>query len=64
MSDVNIENCGSIAMITPMTPAGQKWVDENIPYEPWQLMGCSISCEPRCIPAIIEGMQDAGLETS
>ena len=38
-ADVLVENCGSVAMFTPMTPAARQWVEENVNIEPWQRMG-------------------------
>jgi hypothetical protein len=61
MPDVLIENHGSIAMFTPMTPAAREWVDENLGIEPWQMMGESVACEPRCLDNLVEGMREAGL---
>jgi len=60
-ADVLIENHGSIAMFTPMTPAAHEWVDDNVEVESWQKMGPSIACEPRCLDNLVEGMREAGL---
>ena len=60
-ADVMIENHGSIALFTPMTPDAHQWVEENANVEPWQRIGCSIACEPRCLDQIVEGMQESGL---
>ena len=60
-ADVLIEDCGSVAMLTPMTPDAHQWIDENIQFEPWQRFGASIACEPRCLDQLIEGMEEDGL---
>jgi hypothetical protein len=60
-ADVLIENHGSVAVFTPMTPDAHQWVEEYVHVEPWQRMGCSIACEPRCLGPLIEGMQQDGL---
>jgi hypothetical protein len=60
-TDVFVANCGSIALLTPMTPSAHKWVEENVQVEPWQRMGASIACEPRLLDHLIEGMQADGL---
>jgi hypothetical protein len=60
-ADVLIENHGSVALFTPMTPDAHQWVEENVNVEPWQWMGCSIACEPRCLAELVEGMQESGL---
>ena len=61
MPDVLIENHGSIAMFTPMTPAAREWVEENVEVESWQYMGASIACEPRSLDNLVQGMEEAGL---
>ena len=60
-ADVLIEDCGSVALFTPMTPDAHEWVKEHVEIEPWQRMGCSIACEPRCLERLGEGMQKRGL---
>ena len=60
-ADVLIENYGSVALFTPMTPVAHEWIDENVHVETWQRIGCSIACEPRCLGQIVEGMQESGL---
>ena len=60
-ADVLIENHGSVALFTPMTPDAHKWVKEHVEIEPWQRIGASIACEPRCLEQLVEGMQQDGL---
>jgi hypothetical protein len=60
-ADVLVENHSSVAVFTPMTPDAHQWVEEYVHVEPWQRIGCSIACEPRCLDQIIEGMQESGL---
>ena len=60
-ADVLIENHGSVAMFTPMTPDAHRWVEEHVEIEPWQRLGCSVACEPRYLDHLIEGMQEDGL---
>jgi len=60
MADVLVENHGSVALFTPMTPEAHEWIDENVTVEPWQRIGCSIACEPRCLDQIIDGMTESG----
>lgn len=60
-ADVLIENHGSVALFTPITPEAHHWVEENVEIEPWQRMGRSIACEPRCLGPLVEGMRDDGL---
>jgi len=60
-ADILIENHGSVALFTPMTPDTRRWVEEHVEIEPWQQIGCSIACEPRCLDQLIEEMQEEGL---
>ena len=60
-ADVLVENHGSVALLTPMTPDARQWIDEHVQVEPWQWIGCSIACEPRSLEQIVEGMQESGL---
>ena len=60
-ADVLIEDHGSIALFTPMTPDAHQWVEDHVQVEPWQRFGPSIACEPRYLSDLIEGMQEDGL---
>jgi hypothetical protein len=60
-ADILIENHGSVALVTPMTPDAHRWVEEHVEIEPWQRIGCSIAREPRCLDQLIEEMQEEGL---
>lgn len=59
-ADFDITNHGSIVMIAPLTPAAQEWWDENVPTEGWQWMGGACAVEPRCVEALVEGLQEEG----
>jgi len=61
MADVNIENHGSLVLIRPLTEAASDWLDENI-SEDAQRFGGAVVVEPRYVEAIVEGMQNDGLE--
>jgi len=61
MADVKIENHGSLVLIRPLTEAASDWLDENI-SEDAQHFGGAVVVEPRYVEAIVEGMQDDGLE--
>ena len=60
-ADVFISDHGSIALVTPMTPDANRWLDEHVQIEPWQRMGASIACEPRCLEQLVAGIQEDGL---
>lgn len=59
--DVQIENHGTVALVTPITPAAKQWVDENVAVESWQWLGQSFAAEPRSIPNLVAGMRNDGL---
>ncbi len=61
MADVKIENHGSLVLIRPLTEAASDWLDENI-SEDAQHFGGAVVVEPRYVEAIVEGMQNDGLE--
>ena len=61
MVDVKIENHGSLVLIRPLTEAASDWLDENI-SEDAQHFGGAVVVEPRYVEAIVEGMQNDGLE--
>ena len=60
-ADVFIADHGSVALFTPLTPDAHQWVEEHVQIEPWQRMGASIACEPRCLDHLVEGMREQGL---
>ena len=60
-TDICIDHCGSIVMVTPMTAAGRDWIDENVASEDWQWMGLSLAVDVRYAENLVEGMQEAGL---
>lgn len=60
--DARITNHGSIILIHPRTKTAQDWIRENCQVEPWQYLGPNLAVEPRYCQAIVEGMQEAGLE--
>ena len=60
--DVLVEDQGTIVALRLVTEAARAWVDEHTQSEPWQWLGAQTFCiEPRCAPAIIEGLIADGL---
>lgn len=60
--DVQVENHGSIVILSPVSDAALEWCDENIgqdngyqPYWP------NVVVEPRYVSDILEGMANDGL---
>jgi hypothetical protein len=64
MTDICIENAGSIVLVRPMTPTGKAWVEENVEAEDWQHFGGAIAAEPRTVQAVVDGARGDGLEVS
>jgi hypothetical protein len=55
--DVRVHDCGSIVQLEILTPAGRKWVAENVESEGWQWLGNRLCIEPRMVVDIVAGMQ-------
>ena len=60
-ADVLIADHGSVALFTPMTPIACQWVEDTVEVEPWQRLGASVACEPRCLNDLVARMQEEGL---
>ena len=60
-ADVLIADHGSVAVFTPMTPIDCQWVEDRVQIEPWQRLGASVACEPRCWNDLVAWMQEDGL---
>lgn len=60
--DFQIANHGSVALLCPISPAGERWANKNLVTESWQHFGGAIAIEPRALDAIIEGIELDGLE--
>ena len=61
MSDVQVENHGSIFLLRPTSDDGLRWLNENI-SEDAQWFGNAVVCEPRYVEHIVGGMTIDGLE--
>jgi hypothetical protein len=62
-SDFMCENHGSIFLLRPISPAAFLWIHENLPPDR-QMFGNAVVVEHRCIWAILDGIQEAGLVVS
>lgn len=60
MTDIAIQNHGSIVLLRPCTPAGDAWLDEHL-AEDRQRWGAATVCEPRYVRDIVDGARDDGL---
>lgn len=58
--DFIVADHGSIVLLTPVTPAAHRWIQENLP-EDRQTWGLSVVVEPRYINDIVAGIQNDGL---
>jgi hypothetical protein len=59
MTDLTVENHGSIFLLRPLTVAASTWLVEHVAWE--TEFGDAIVVEPRYVRAIVEGALDAGL---
>jgi hypothetical protein len=60
--DIQVENCGGMYVITPMTPAAREWVEENCDVADLQWMGASFAMDDKRLAIeLIQGALDAGL---
>ena len=57
------ENHGSIFLLRPISPAAFLWIHENLPSDR-QMFGNALAVEHRCIWAILDGIQEAGMVVS
>ena len=60
--DIIFRNWTSVTFIQPLTRGGDKWVMENVSFEPWQKYSGGIVCEPRMASALVQNAIRDGLE--
>lgn len=60
--DIQIVNEGSVVSFIPQTEEGQSWLDSNLEVDGWQKLGKAVIVEARLAGAIIEGMENDGLD--
>jgi hypothetical protein len=59
--DIQVEDHGSIALLRPLTDAGETWLQNNCHSEPWQWWAGALAVEPRYLEAIAIGIAEDGL---
>jgi hypothetical protein len=59
--DFLVVNHFSLVTVTPLTPAAEAWVEENVPLEDWQYIGRGFVVEPRYVGNLVDGIQADGL---
>ena len=58
MTDIIFDNQGSIIVLTPVSPDGERWLDGNV----FRLNGPSVSVDHRYADSIIDAAIDNGLD--
>jgi hypothetical protein len=61
MTDITIENHGSIARFVPLTEEGREFLTSEVSAEPWQWFGNGLCVEWRYAEGLAEAAQDSGL---
>jgi hypothetical protein len=62
MTDISIQDHGSIVMFVPLTEGGTEFLTTEVQTEAWQWMGHSLAVDHRMAGGLIEACQDNGLE--
>jgi hypothetical protein len=62
MTDLQVENHGSIFLFRPLTHEAEVWLNENTNAEGWQWFGGALAVEPRYAEDLAYGAQQDGLE--
>jgi hypothetical protein len=62
-TDFQCENHGSIFLLRPISPAAFLWIHENLASDR-QMFGTAVAVDHRCIWAILDGIQEAGMVVS
>lgn len=59
--DFLVADHGSICILTPLSPDAETWVEEHIPDDAQTWGPKGIVVEPRYLPDILQGIDEAGL---
>jgi len=51
----------TVFRLEPITGKAKDWIEENVRYESYQMLGNSVIVEHRYIADIVAGMREAGL---
>lgn len=63
MTDIRIENHGSLFLLRPLRDVARAWLEEHTDRDA-QWWADALVVEPRYVPAIVEGAREAGLEVN
>lgn len=61
LTDISVENHGTIALLRPQTPRAAVWLSDHTDGEA-QWFGDALAVEPRYVRDIVEGAVEFGLE--
>ena len=64
MTDLQVENHGSIFLLRPVSDAGTDWINDHIDTENAQWFGISVVIEHRYIQDIVDGAIHDGLHVN
>jgi len=59
-ADITLENHGSIVLVRPLTPDGNRWLTDNVTSDALWFAG-AVVVEPRYLESLIDGMIGDGL---
>lgn len=63
-TDIQVDASGGVFYVTPISPEGREWIDENVQSEPWQWTGASLAVDHGYAADIVLGMRADGLTVS
>lgn len=55
---------GTVTVLVADTDAGREWIEDNIQYEDWQLLGGALVIQTKFAEAIMAGAADDGLDVA
>lgn len=58
--DFTIENCASVILLRPLTPAAKQWLTDHMPDDA-QYFGDAVAIEPRYLEDVVDGLTNDGL---
>lgn len=58
--DFDLQNCGSIFILVPLSDDGKEWANDNLPQDAMS-WGGGVAIEHRYVCDIVAGIQDDGL---
>lgn len=59
-NDVDVTPMGTIAMVRPITEAGERWMNENCRIEQWQWFNGALVVDPRYVGDLVNAMRKQG----